>query len=39
MMEKNHAAFDIFYTALKIVKKKLPNDEKTALEIWKNSSR
>ena len=30
-------AFDIFYTSLDLVKNKLPNEEKTPLEIWKKS--
>ena len=32
-----YAAFDIFYTALDTVKSKLPNEEMTALEIWKKA--
>ena len=28
-------AFEIFYSALENVKAKLPNEEKSALEIWK----
>lgn len=31
---KKNIAFEIFYTALENVKAKLPNEEKTALEIW-----
>ena len=34
---KKSIAFDIFYGALEIVKTKLPNEEKSALEIWKKS--
>jgi small subunit ribosomal protein S7 len=32
---KKSIAFTIFYTALDNVKKKLPNEEKTPLDIWK----
>ena len=32
---KKNTAYTIFYSALKTVKSKLPNEEKTALEIWK----
>jgi small subunit ribosomal protein S7 len=32
---KKNTAFEIFYTALKTVKTKMPNEEKSALEIWK----
>lgn len=32
---KKNLSFDIFYTALEIVKTKLPNEEKSPLEIWK----
>ena len=32
---KKSVAFDIFYSALNTVKAKLPNEEKSALEIWK----
>lgn len=32
---KKNAAYTIFYSALETVKSKLPNEEKTALEIWK----
>ena len=32
---KKSIAFTIFYGALDIVKNKLPNEEKTSLEIWK----
>ncbi|MDP4277714.1 MAG: 30S ribosomal protein S7 [Bacteroidota bacterium] len=32
---KKNVSYDIFYSALEIVKAKLPNDEKSALEIWK----
>jgi small subunit ribosomal protein S7 len=34
---KKNTAFDIFYSALKNVKAKLPNEEKSALEIWKSA--
>ena len=32
---KKNTAYTIFYSALETVKTKLPNEEKTALEIWK----
>jgi small subunit ribosomal protein S7 len=32
---KKSVAFDIFYSALDNVKAKLPNEEKSALEIWR----
>jgi len=32
---KKSISFSIFYNALEIVKNKLPNEEKSALEIWK----
>ncbi len=32
---KKNLAYSIFYGALDIVKNKLPNEEKSALEIWK----
>ena len=32
---KKNTAFEIFYSALESVKAKLPNEEKSALEIWK----
>ena len=32
---KKTTAYHIFYSALETVKSKLPNEEKTALEIWK----
>ena len=32
---KKNSAYTIFYSALETVKSKLPNEEKTALEIWK----
>jgi small subunit ribosomal protein S7 len=32
---KKNVSYDIFYSALNTVKAKLPNDEKSALEIWK----
>ncbi len=34
---KKSISFDIFYTSLDLVKAKLPNEEKTPLEIWKNA--
>ena len=34
---KKSVSFEIFYTALKTVKAKLPNEEKSALEIWKSA--
>lgn len=34
---KKSIAFDIFYTALEKVKTKLPNEEKSSLEIWKQA--
>ena len=34
---KKSIAFDIFYSALNTVKAKLPNEEKSALEIWKSA--
>ncbi|MDL2222536.1 30S ribosomal protein S7 [Bacteroidales bacterium OttesenSCG-928-M11] len=34
---KKSTAFDIFYTALEKVKTKLPNEEKSVLEIWKQA--
>ena len=32
---KKNVSYEIFYSALKTVKAKLPNEEKSALEIWK----
>ena len=32
---KKNTAFEIFYSALETVKAKMPNEEKSALEIWK----
>lgn len=32
---KKNTAYTIFYSALETVESKLPNEEKTALEIWK----
>lgn len=32
---KKSISFEIFYKALEIVKNKLPNEEKSALDIWK----
>ena len=34
---KKNTAFEIFYGALENVKAKLPNEEKTPLEIWKTA--
>lgn len=34
---KKNVSYDIFYSALKTVKAKLPNDEKSSLEIWKTA--
>jgi small subunit ribosomal protein S7 len=34
---KKNIAYDIFYTALERVKNKLPNEESSALEIWKTA--
>ena len=34
---KKSIAFDIFYGALETVKTKLPNEEKSAIEIWKKA--
>ena len=34
---KKYTAYTIFYTALDIVKKKLPNEEMTSVEIWKKA--
>ena len=34
---KKSTAFDIFYSALEVVKNKLPNEEKTSLDIWKKA--
>jgi len=34
---KKSTAFEIFYTALESVKAKLPNEEKTTLDIWKKA--
>jgi small subunit ribosomal protein S7 len=34
---KKSIAFDIFYSALEVVKTKLPNEEKSTLEIWKKA--
>ena len=34
---KKSISFDIFYSALNTVKAKLPNEEKSALEIWKSA--
>ena len=32
---KKNLSYEIFYSALEIVKAKLPNEEKSSLEIWK----
>lgn len=34
---KKGTAYDIFYNALNVVKAKLPNEEKSTLEIWKSA--
>ncbi|GBU07837.1 30S ribosomal subunit protein S7 [Bacteroidales bacterium] len=34
---KKSVAFEIFYTALKSVEAKLPNEEKSSLEVWKQA--
>ncbi|MBB3188088.1 30S ribosomal protein S7 [Microbacter margulisiae] len=34
---KKSVAFDIFYSSLELVKAKLPNEEKTPLDIWKKA--
>ena len=34
---KKSIAFDIFYSSLDVVKKKLPNEEKKPLDIWKKA--
>ena len=34
---KKNTAYTIFYSALETVKSKLPNEEKTALEVWKKA--
>ncbi|MFR9165990.1 MAG: 30S ribosomal protein S7 [Dysgonomonas sp.] len=34
---KKSVSYNIFYTALDVVKTKLPNEEKSALEIWKTA--
>ena len=34
---KKNVSYTIFYTALEIVKKKLPDEEMTGLEIWKKA--
>lgn len=34
---KKGTAYDIFYNALNVVKTKLPNEEKSTLEIWKSA--
>lgn len=34
---KKTVAFDIFYSSLELVKNKLPNEEKSPLEIWKKA--
>ena len=36
---KKSTAFDIFYSSLDTVKNKLPNEEKSPLEIWKKPSK
>ena len=34
---KKNTSYEIFYAALETVKVKLPNEEKSALEIWKKA--
>ena len=34
---KKNTSYEIFYAALETVKAKLPNEEKSALEIWKKA--
>jgi small subunit ribosomal protein S7 len=34
---KKNTSFEIFYSALETVKTKMPNEEKSALEIWKTA--
>ena len=34
---KKNTAFEIFYNALETVKAKLPNEERSALDIWKKA--
>ena len=34
---KKSTAYTIFYTALDVVKKKMPNEERSALDIWKKA--
>ena len=34
---KKNTSYTIFYSALETVKSKLPNEEKSALEIWKKA--
>lgn len=34
---KKNTSYKIFYTALEIVKNKMPNEEKSALDIWKKA--
>ncbi len=34
---KKNISYDIFYSALDIVKAKLPNEEKTPLEVWEKA--
>ena len=34
---KKNTSYEIFYAALEVVKTKLPNEEKTSLEIWKKA--
>ena len=37
MMGKKNTSYEIFYAALETVKTKLPNEEKSSLEIWKKA--
>ena len=35
---KKNVSYEIFYAAMKAVEAKLPNDEKSALDVWKKAS-
>ncbi len=35
---KKNTSYEIFYAALEVVKNKLPNEEKSALEVWKKDN-
>jgi ribosomal protein S7, bacterial/organelle len=34
---KKNVSYEIFYAAMKVVEAKLPNDEKSALDVWKKA--